>query len=95
MAEIKTLGGIASISGKLGNYQFRTMKSTGKVFMHLAPSVQQPYRKPKPPTPAQQTQKQRFAAIANMVRQMMALGSKKTRKQLWKIATAAYDAANK
>ena len=42
MAEIKTLGGIASISGKIGNYQFRTMKSTGKVYMHLVPSVQQP-----------------------------------------------------
>ena len=36
----------------------------------------------------------RFAAIAKLVKQMMAEGSKKSRKQLWKIATKAYDEKN-
>ena len=35
-----------------------------------------------------------FAAIARIVAQMKAEGSKKSRKQLWKIATKAYDAEN-
>ena len=35
-----------------------------------------------------------FAAIAKIVKQMMAEGSKKSRKQLWKIATTAYDEKN-
>ena len=38
-------------------------------------------------------QRERFAAIVKMVHQMMASGSKKSRKQLWKIAAEAYDAA--
>jgi len=39
-------------------------------------------------------QRARFSAIAKMVMQMKAEGSKKSRKQLWKIATKEYDAAN-
>ena len=39
-------------------------------------------------------QRQRFSTISKMVKQMMAEGTKKSRKQLWKIATEAYDAAN-
>jgi hypothetical protein len=39
-------------------------------------------------------QRARFAAIAKMVKQMMAEGTKKSRKQLWKIAMKAYDDAN-
>ena len=39
-------------------------------------------------------QRVRFAAIAKIVKQMMADGSKKSRKQLWKIATKAYDEKN-
>ena len=93
MAQIKTMAGIASISGRLGNYCFRTMKSTGKVYMHSLIS-KEPKIAPREPTAAQQKQKQRFATIAKIVRQMIAAGAKKSRKQLWKIATEAYDAAN-
>ena len=93
MAQIKTMAGIASISGRLGNYCFRTMKSTGKVYMHSFLS-KEPKTAPREPTAAQQKQKQRFATIAKIVRQMIAAGAKKSRKQLWKIATEAYDAAN-
>ena len=38
--------------------------------------------------------KKRFAAIANRVAQMLAQGSKKTRKQLWKIAAKEYEKSN-
>ena len=39
-------------------------------------------------------QRERFGAITKMVAQMRKNGSKKSSKQLWKIATEAYDAAN-
>ena len=39
-------------------------------------------------------QRKRFAAITKIVMKMLEEGSKKSRKQLWKIATEAYDAAN-
>lgn len=91
MAKIQTMSGIASISGRLGNYCFRTMKKSGKVYMHMLPS-----KKPGPakaPSAAMVAQRKRFAAIVKMVAQMRANGSKKNKKQLWKIATEAYDAA--
>ena len=34
MAKITLMSGIASISGRVGNCCFRTMKATGKVYMH-------------------------------------------------------------
>ena len=34
MAKITMMSGIASISGRVGNCCFRTMKATGKVYMH-------------------------------------------------------------
>ncbi len=45
----------------------------------------------KEPSEAMKAQRKRFSAIAKMVKQMMTEGSKKTRKQLWKIATQAYE----
>ena len=92
MAKVTTMSGIASISGRLGNYCFRTMKATGKVYMHPVASKEQ--KGPaKAPSAAMVAQRERFSAIVKMVHQMMASGSKKSRKQLWKIAAEAYDAA--
>ena len=91
MAKVQTMSGIASISGRLGNYCFRTMKATGKVYMHPVASKKQ--GPAKAPSAAMVAQRERFAAIVKMVHQMMASGSKKSRKQLWKIAAEAYDAA--
>ena len=94
MARVTTMAGIASISGRLGNYCFRTMKSTGKVYVHTMPSKES--RGPvKAPSAAMIAQRERFSAITKMVAQMRENGSKKSRKQLWKIAQEAYDAANK
>ena len=93
MARVQTMTGIASISGRIGDYCFRTMKSSGKVYMHLVKS-QKPKAKSQTPSDAMISQRERFAAITKMVAQMRKNGSKKNQKQLWKIATEAYDAAN-
>ena len=94
MARVRTMSGIASISGRLGNYCFRTMKATGKVYMHPVASKER--RGPsKPPSAAMIAQRERFKAIVKMMQQMQGAGSRKSRKQLWKIATEAYDAAHK
>ena len=93
MAKVTTMAGIASISGRLGNYCFRTMRKTGKVYMHTMPSKEQ--RGPrKAPSAAMIAQRERFSVITKMVAQMRKDGSKKSSKQLWKIATEAYDAAH-
>ena len=88
MAQIKTMAGIASISGRLGNYCFRTMKSTGKVYMHTLPS------KKRSPRPAATTQavldhRERFARTAHLVAQMRKAGATLDRKKLWKLAEQA------
>ena len=90
MPKVKMMSGIAAISGKFGNMYFRTDKRTGRVSLCHMPQK----KAATAPTAAQQKQKQRFATIAKIVRQMIAAGAKKSRKQLWKIATEAYDAAN-
>ena len=87
--------GIASISGRVGNCCFRTMKATGKVYMHQVKEQRDKVQSTKVPSEAMLRQRQRFSAIAKMVRQMMQTNTKKSRKQLWKIATEAYDAACK
>ena len=93
MARVQTMTGIASISGRIGNYCFRTMKSSGRVFVHQV-SSQKPKVERKAPSEAMVNQRARFAAIAKMVRLMRAEGKVKDTKKLWKIATEAYDAAN-
>ena len=89
MPKVKMMAGIAAISGQLGNMYFRTDKQTGRVSL-----CRMPKKSAQPLTEKQRLHHARFAAIAKMVKQMMAEGTKKSRKQLWKIATKAYDAAN-
>ena len=93
MAKITMMPGIASISGRVGNCCFRTMRKSGKVYMHQVASKEKK-QFAKAPSEAMIAQRERFANIAKMVMQMRASGSKKSRKQLWKIATDAYDAAH-
>jgi hypothetical protein len=68
------------------------MRKTGKVYMHQMPSKKQ--GPAKAPSAAMLAQRERFSAITKMVAQMRKDGAKKTSKQLWKIATEAYDAAH-
>ena len=95
MAKIIMIPGIASISGRVGNSIFRTMKATGKVYMHQVKEQRDKVQSTEVPSEAMLRQRQRFSAIAKMVRQMMQTNPKKSRKQLWKIAAEAYDAACK
>ena len=81
---------IAKLHGKLNGkapFYFKTIN--GKTYVQRCPN-----RSMQPPTAAQTAAKQRFAAIAQIVARMKAEGSKKSRKQLWKIAAKAYDEAN-
>ena len=94
MAKITMMSGIASITGRVGNCCFRTMKATGKVYMHQVKDESKRARVGKPASEAMVRQRKRFSEIAKMVMQKKAEGSKKSRKQLWKIATKAYDAEN-
>lgn len=90
MARVKTMAGIESISGRAGDYCFRTMRASGKVFMYAATRK----KSSKTPTATVIARRERFGAITKMVAQLRKSGSKKTSKQLWKIAQEAYDAAN-
>lgn len=89
MARIRMMSGIASISGRMGNYCFRTMKATGKVYVHPVKANER--KKDRSVSEAVETRRKRFATIAQMVRAMMLSGSKLTRKQLWKKAAEVYE----
>lgn len=96
MARVKTMAGIASISGRVGNYCFRTMRGSGKVYMYQVPSKNEKLKvkNEKVVSDVVKAQREWFGAITKMVAQLRKSGSKKTNKQLWKIAQEAYDAAN-
>ena len=89
MAKVTMLSGIASISGRVGNYCFRTMKSTGKVYMHSLPSKKRSPRPAAATTQAVLDHRERFARTAHMVAQMRKAGATLDRKKLWKLAEQA------
>ena len=81
---------IATLHGKLnGKAKFYFKTVNGKTFVQRCPD-----RSTGPVTESQLQARARFAAIAKEVKHMLDQGSKRTRKQLWKIASQAYDAAN-
>ena len=89
MAQVTLPAGIESISGRLGNVCFRTMKATGKVYVHQVPN-EQPKKKPRPSKTVGEVENQeRFAKRAQVVNQMLKAGSKVSRKGLWKLAAQA------
>ena len=84
MARITLPAGIASISGKMGNHCFRTMKSTGKTYIMSLPG--------KRTTTLQASEieaRERFARKARLVKAMRQAGSKLTQKELWTLAAKA------
>jgi hypothetical protein len=89
MPKVRMMAGIAAISGKFGNMYFRTDKRSGRVSLCNMPKKSATGLSDK-----QRAHHERFAAIARMVTRMREEGSRKSRKQLWKIATEAYDAAH-
>ena len=84
MAKVTLPMGIESISGRLGNVCFRTMKATGKVYMGSLPQA----RKTRP-SASEIEARERFARKARIVKIMRIAGSKMTVKELWKLAEQA------
>ena len=84
MAKVTLPMGIRSISGKVGNVCFRTMKTTGKVYMSSAPQA----RKTQP-SASEMEARERFARKARIVKVMRQAGVKMTAKELWKLAEQA------
>ena len=84
MAEVKLPAGIASISGKMGNVCFRTMKATGKVYMMSMPQARKtPYRA------KEKAAMESFGKRAKIVAAIRREGSRKSQKELWKLASQA------
>ena len=89
MSKVKMMAGIAAISGKFGNMYFRTDKRTGRVSLCRMPKKRICILSDK-----QRAHRERFAAIARIVMRMRKEGSKKSTKQLWKIAKEQYESAH-
>jgi len=84
MAKVTLPMGIRSISGKVGNVCFRTMKATGKVYMGSLPQA----RKTQPSASEIEAREQ-FARKARIVKVLRQAGVKMTAKELWKLAEQA------
>ena len=84
MAQVTLPMGIRSISGKVGNVCFRTMKTTGKVYVGSLPQA----RKTQP-SAFEIEARERFARKARIVKVMRLAGSEMTAKELWKLAEQA------
>lgn len=84
MAQVTLPMGMRSISGKVGNVCFRTMKATGNVFMSSLPQAR------KTQLSASEIEaRERFARKARIVKVMRQAGVKMTAKELWKLAEQA------
>ena len=81
MAKVTLPMGIERISGRVGNVCFRTMKTTGKVYMSGLPRARQ-----RALSKEEKAARERFAHKARLVRAMRQEGSKLTHKQLWELA---------
>ena len=85
MARVTPPMGIRSISGKVGNICFRTMKTTGKIYMTTLP------QKRRRMFLSQEERMTRilFAKRAEIVRMMKKAGSKLPVRELWKLVSQA------
>ena len=84
MARVTLPMGMRSISGKVGNVCFRTMKATGRIYVSSMPCVRKHAL-----SEAERATRERFARKARLVKAMRQAGSKLTQKQLWKLAEQA------
>lgn len=89
MARVTPPMGITSISGKMGNMCFRTMKATGNVYVYRLRQQRHQEESVKDVSKAVMAQRARFVAIAKIVGMMRAAGSKRTTKELWKLVSQA------
>lgn len=84
MAKVTLPMGIRSISGKVGNVCFRTMKATGKVYLGSLPQARKTQL-----SAGEMEARERFARKARIVKIMRLAGSEMTAKELWKLAEQA------
>ena len=84
MARVTLPMGMRSISGKVGNVCFRTMKATGRRYVSSMPCMRK-----NALSEAERATRERFARKARLVKAMRQAGSKLTQKQLWKLAEQA------
>ena len=84
MARVTLPMGIEKISGKVGNVCFRTMKSTGKVYVGRIPEG----RRTRPKA-SELEAREVFAKRAQLVSLMHKMGSRLSTKQLWQLAAQA------
>ena len=82
MAKVNLPMGIRSISGKVGNVCFRTMKGSGKVYMSTLPAARKSALRPR-----EVVNQNRFAKRAEIVRMMRKAGSKLPVRELWKLVS--------
>ncbi len=82
MAQVTLPAGIESISGKVGNVCFRTMKGSGKVYMSTLPAARKSALRPR-----EVVNQNRFAKRAEIVRMMRKAGSKFPVRELWKLVS--------
>lgn len=79
---------IANLHGKLsGKMPFYFKTVNGKTFIQRCPA------RKAPPTAVQTAARERFRKIATTVAQMRRQGSRLSQKELWTLASSAYDAA--
>jgi hypothetical protein len=84
MAKVNLPMGITSISGKMGNVCFRTMKGSGKVYMSTLPAARKSALRPR-----EVVNQNRFGKRAEIVRMMRKAGSKLPVRELWKLVSQA------
>lgn len=84
MAKVTLPMGIEKISGRVGDYCFRTMKATGRVYVGRMPQ-----RRSTNAKESEQEAREVFKKRAQLVSQMRKAGSRLSTKQLWQLAAQA------
>lgn len=84
MARVTPPMGIRSISGKVGNVCFRTMKGSGRVYMSTLPATRKTALRPR-----EIVNQNRFGKRAYIVGQLRLMGSTLSTKALWALVSQA------
>ena len=84
MAQVTLPAGIESISGKVGNVCFRTMKGSGRVYMSTLPAARKTALRPR-----EIVNQNRFGKRAYIVGQLRLMGSTLSTKALWSLVSQA------
>ena len=84
MAQTTLLPGVESISGKVGNYLFKTYTRNGKkeVRVYLCPEGS--YRRQSKLSAGERAARMQFAEQAREVSRRMKDGDRRTKKEIWK-----------